>query len=122
MPADHTKKAKKLPRPARKVAGKRVQFPWRRRKPGVSLSYADKAALKKKREHENAALEQAFQDADLALWEIAEKIHGDFPRRPAKYYYHRIMQRSNFKKQRKKISLWNAFVSQEMRKYNDGMS
>ena len=57
-----------------------------------------------------------------ALWEIAEKIHGDFPRRPAKYYYHRIMQRSNFKKQRKKISLWNAFVSQEMRKYNDGMS
>ena len=121
MPADLTKKAKKLIRPARKVAGKRVKFAWRKRKPTVAPSYADKVATKHRRDAENQALEKAFEEADLALWEIAEELHKQFPKHPVKYYYQRIMQRSNLKRQRRKVSLWNAFVSQEMRKYNDGM-
>ena len=105
MPADLTKKAKKLIRPARKVAGKRVQFAWRRRKPGVAPSYADKAAMKQRRDAENQALEKALEEADLALWDIAEELHKQFPKHPVKYYYQRIMQRSNLKRQRRKVSL-----------------
>ena len=77
--------------------------------------------MKKRREAENEALEKALEEADLTLWDIAEQLHKQFPKHPVKYYYQRIMRRSNLKRQRRKVSLWNAFVSQEMRKYNDGM-
>ncbi|KAI1781830.1 hypothetical protein LXA43DRAFT_1069674 [Ganoderma leucocontextum] len=119
MASENSKKAKKLPKPARKIAGKRVKFPWRRRKPAVAPSYADKAALKQKRDTDKAAIKAALEDADLAIWEIAEQLHGQFPRHSAKHYYQLLMQRSNLKKRKRKISLWNTFVSQEMRKYND---
>ncbi|KAL7283899.1 hypothetical protein ACG7TL_001171 [Trametes sanguinea] len=111
----------RLPNAARKAAPKRVRFPWRerRRRERIRRSRAEKRELQQRRDEKKEKLTNALVEARAVMWELAVKMHEDFPGHSARYYYDAIMQRARMRQTPRKISPWNAFVSQELQKYNE---
>ena len=50
----------------------------------------------------------------------AEKLAAEFPGHDKEYYYRMLMQQSSRNKGKRAINEWQAFVSQEVKKHNEG--
>ncbi|CDO75655.1 hypothetical protein BN946_scf184941.g8 [Trametes cinnabarina] len=113
----------RLPSLYRKSAPRRVRFPWRQRKRHkyIRRSRAEKRELQQRRDAKKEKLMNALMEARAAMWEFAVQMHKEFPGHSAKYYYYAIMQRSRLHENPRKISPWNAFVSQEIKKHNEAL-
>ncbi|KAL7280958.1 hypothetical protein ACG7TL_005907 [Trametes sanguinea] len=105
---------------------KRTRMPWTtredraRRARRIKLSTAEKRALREKRAAQKSKLHAALQRAREAMWQMAVEMKEEFGAHDTDYYYRLIMQTSKHaSSQSRKISLWNAFVSKEMKKFND---
>lgn len=111
----------RLPGHYRKPSTKRVRFPWRERKKRKQIprSQAEKRELQKQRAEKKQKFKDALVEARGVVWELAAKMNEDFPGHSAEYYYRAIMQHSRLRNKRK-ISPWNVFVSQELKKLNAG--
>ncbi len=109
---------------ARRVGGKRVRFPQRRSRKGKKSTLTDsqRAKAKSDRDAKKKAIKAALKEARQQMWELAVTMADNFGSHDAEYYYRAIMQQPRLNKKRREISQWNAFVSQELRKHNEGTS
>lgn len=124
MPSSNIQKLlKKLAKPARKVGGKRLGVPWRkkRHRTYVKLTKQERKDLNAKREEKRDHLMTLVYAARNQAMEAAKQIAAEFGHvHKPEYYYKLIMQKTRLQPEDRKISEWNAFVSKEMKEYNAG--
>lgn len=65
-------------------------------------------------------LANAFNDIREVIWKHAEQMKEEFGKRPASWYFEAIMQRGRVDRTRRKPNRWNAYLSQEVTKRNEG--
>ena len=113
---------RKLPTPACKVAGRRYREAYRRRTASRKLTYEEKKALLERRLKKKVSLLDDLKNIHAEMMERAVELHEKHGGHSPAYYYRMIMQQSSLNNQEpKEISLWNAFVSQKLTKFNDGV-
>ncbi len=114
---------KKLAKPARKVSGKRLTYSWkqRRQRTYIPLSKQERKLLQEKRASSRDALVTSVLAARNQAYQAAVKMSKDFGEihKPS-YYYRLILQRTRLRQDIRKLSNWNAFVSKETKKHNEG--
>ena len=114
-----------LSKPAeKKTTSRRVKLPWRRKpRAPIQRTAADKLAARIARQKKKTDVQTEVDAIRKAIMEGAERMALRFPGHGAKYYYRQIIQASNPKPTTpRKITPWNAFVSKELKKLNDGES
>lgn len=110
----------RLSNAARKVGGVRTRTPYRTRKKPIKLTPEEKAERKAARDQKKISLNDALDEARDGVWELVEGLHAAFPSHTTEYFFQLLMQQPKTQKKRT-ISDWNAFLSMEMAKHNDGM-
>lgn len=99
-----------------------LRTPWRTRTKRVSikLTPAEKAEKKARRQSEKTHYQEALQAAHAELWRIAEGLRNEFQKHSTQYYMEEITQISRLQKKQKIAGAWNAFVSKEVKRMNQG--
>lgn len=112
----------KLSKKARKLTTRRVTLPWQRKARGRrKLTYGEKKALLARRKEKKTQLNERLDAVRELIFQEALKLADEFPGHDAKYYYRLIFQQSHLKfGEPRDITMWNAFVSLELTKYNNG--
>lgn len=105
---------------AKKIANPRVRNPFRHRKKGVKLTQEERKAKQVIRNANKERLTAALQAARKVVMAEAEKLAAEFPGHDKEYYYRMLMQQSSRNKGKRAINEWQAFVSQEVKKHNEG--
>ncbi len=111
---------------ARSAGPTRIRYPWnerrkRRTRKRDDLSQEQREALKAAREKKKDDLREALLDAREIIWKLALDMEATFGGHKVNYYFRLILQNVlHLKKAPRKISLWNAYVSKELRRINDG--
>ncbi|KAH9904645.1 uncharacterized protein BXZ73DRAFT_47785, partial [Epithele typhae] len=103
---------------------RRVKTPWsshRRTRP--KLSYAEKKAIREKSRLYKSALSDRLDTIRDEVWDHAVALHEELGKHSAAWYYRLILHQSNSRfKEPRALSLWNAFVSKELRRHNKEMN
>ncbi|KAI0742041.1 hypothetical protein C8Q80DRAFT_1123748 [Daedaleopsis nitida] len=110
----------RLSQSARK-ASSRVRFPWRTRKRAArpALTAEQKKALKDACDKKKQNLRDTLIEARDLIWDAAGKLEKNFGGHDTNYYFRLILQTAlRIKKAPRKITLWNVFVSKELKKLN----
>ncbi|KAH9911786.1 uncharacterized protein BXZ73DRAFT_56765, partial [Epithele typhae] len=114
---------KKLPQSTRKVGKRSVKIPWASRRPRAKLSYAEKKALREKSKVYKQTLNNRLDAIRDEVWDHAVSLHEDLGKHSAAWYYRLILHQSNIRfKEPRALSLWNAFVSQELCAHNQDLN
>ena len=114
---------RKLPKAVHKVAGRRPKnVPWRRRGGSKKLTYAERKALLQRRLEKKASLLEELKKIREEIIDHAAMLAEKHPGHNVEYYKRMILQQSHLKDDPREMSLWNAFLSQELMKYNKGES
>lgn len=92
------------------------------RKRGAPLTSALKGVLAKQREERRQRYTSVLQDARTVVEQHATRLREEFGGHSVEYYQHEILQRGRLERGRRKSSRWNAFLSHELKRRNDGMS
>ena len=116
----------KLAKGNKKTTSNRVKVPWRRKpRAPLRLSTADKIARRVKRKQTEQDVQQHLADTREVNWERASEMAEKFGHSKA-YWYKQIIAVDQLKFKLnsvpRKISRWNVFVSQELKKRNNGES
>ncbi len=122
MPTLNESGVLKLPNKDRKPGGTRTQNPNRARRPYVKPSEEDAARLKVKRDEFQTRFDDAVLAAREQIWRIMEGLHDEVPEHTADWFYTYLMQQPKFTGTTRAISKWQAFVSIEFEKRNNGTS
>ena len=105
---------------AKKIANPRVRNPFRHRKKPVKLTQEERKAKQAIRHAHKEKYLEALQAARAVVMAEAEKLAIQFPAHNKDYYYRVLMQQSNRTKGKRAINEWQAFVSEEVKKHNEG--
>ncbi len=106
---------------ARKVGGNRVRIPRRSRTSRKSrLTESQRKKAKDERAERKKALQDALKAARNQMWELAKDMRKQFGGHDAEWYYRAILQQRRLNPKKRELSMWNAFVSQELKKHNEG--
>ncbi|PCH42013.1 hypothetical protein WOLCODRAFT_73099 [Wolfiporia cocos MD-104 SS10] len=77
-----------------------------------------KARAKTVRAIRKQELVEALDNARQAMWALAQSLRKTFGSHSIKYYHQLILQTSRLHSQTHKVSRWNAYLSQEVRRIN----
>ena len=111
---------RRLPNISRKSAATRGIYRQRTKKVVLQQTEAEVAAKAKRREENKAKHEEALETAFKKIWTIAEELAEELGDHPPTYYYQRLMQQSKTASSSRNVNPWNAFLSKETKKLNDG--
>jgi hypothetical protein len=92
------------------------------RKRAAPLTSALKTLLAKRRKERYQSYSSALQDAHHSVEQHAKQLREKFGAHSIEYYHQEILQRGRLERGRRKASRWNAFVRNELKKRNDGVS
>lgn len=106
----------------RKLTTALKRQPWRHRAKRRALrrTSTEKQALKAKRREKKEAYSKALEEARAAMWEQAALMRERFGSHTLEYYVREIMQDARLNKTRRAPSRWNAFLSLEVQRLNQG--
>lgn len=110
-----------LQRFSRKSDKDRVSHRYRARRKIIGKTAEDLARQKAARALRNQAFKTALEHARQKVWALAQSLREDFRSHSSEYYYQLLMQSSRLRSNKRKVSRWNAFLSQEIRRINAGM-
>ncbi len=117
----------RLNKAACKLASTRVRYPWnkraaaRRKAKQSDLTPEHRKALKQARDDKKEDLRRALMEARDVIWGLAGDMATLFGGHSADYYFRLILQAvTDVKKAPRKITLWNAFISKELKRMNAG--
>ncbi|CDO75777.1 hypothetical protein BN946_scf184365.g3 [Trametes cinnabarina] len=102
-----------------KYSKERVSFRYRRQRTRNPLTAVEKALLKQKRRKTAADLKAALAEGQALVWGYAWQMANKFKTHKADYFYRLIMQQSRRPASTRKVSRWNAFLSQELARRNN---
>ncbi len=112
---------------SRSAGPTRIRYPWnerrkrRTRSKKNDLSEEQRAAIQAARDKKKDDLRDALLDAREIIWKLALDMEATFGGHKVNYYFRLILQNVlHLKKPPRKISLWNTFVSKELKRMNDG--
>ena len=111
---------RRLPNISRKSTTTRGIYRQRTKKVIPQQTEAEAAAKAKRREENKAKHEEALEKAFKRVWTIAEELAEELGDHPPTYYYQRLMQQSKTATSSRNVNPWNAFLSKETKKLNDG--
>ena len=123
MPSNIQKVIQKLAKPTKGLSGRRVPgMPWRpkKRPRAIQLSAADKLARRQKREQKREDVKEFLASTKELIWERAKMMAEKDGTHSAKYWVRQIQHEARTSKADRKPTLYNAMVSQELRKINQG--
>ena len=92
------------------------------RKRAAPLTSALKAVLATRREERRQRYASALQDARSTVEQHATQLREEFGGHSVEYYHQEILQRGCLERARRKTSRWNAFLSHELKRRNNGTS
>ena len=98
----------------------RARVPWRTRRTSIKLTPQEKADRAKVRFEKSTRLNQKLAAAHDVIWKLADELAGEFPGHNADYYFRHLIQQSGRKKAARGDPRWNAFVSTETLRRNEG--
>jgi hypothetical protein len=106
----------------RKLSTNKARHPWRHRNKNkrIPLTPPEKAQRKKDRLLHKINYKAAMQKAQDVMLEEAKKLRELFGGHSVEWYFQEIMQRSHVTKKKRKVTLWNAYLQQEVKRINDG--
>ena len=112
----------KLKSTGRKVGGRRIQYPWRKKaRVRRKLTYAERKVQIANRLKKKVLINERLKEIREWLVGRAIEMKEEFGGHDYKYYYRLILQTSRLVfSDPQSISLWNAFVSSEFAKLNEG--
>ena len=107
---------------SRKKSTHLARRPWRTRKKQqvIKLTPVEKAARKARRRQEKVTHQEALQNAQEEVRKLGEQLRSKFGKHTIQYYIEEIMQISRLQKKQRRAGAWNAFVSKEVKRLNDG--
>ncbi|KAI0749113.1 hypothetical protein C8Q74DRAFT_1156238, partial [Fomes fomentarius] len=107
-----------------RTQSKHVRFPWRTRKHRCKdLTEQQKKDLKEAREKKKNDLRNVLVNAHNVIWDLALQMEKTFGGHKPRYYFHLILQNVlSIKKGPRKLTLWNAYVSIQLKELNKGQS
>jgi hypothetical protein len=81
----------------------------------------EKARIAAHRREKRASYDQAYATAEAVVMEEATKISEQFGKHKPKQCYQTLLQRACITPKKRSVSLWNAYLRQEVQRKNDGM-
>ncbi|KAH9885849.1 hypothetical protein C8Q73DRAFT_659173, partial [Cubamyces lactineus] len=102
-----------------KYAKDRSSFRHRARRAKNKLTAAEKSLLRQRRRKNAADLKAALSEAQALIWGFARQMSEQFKNHKPGYFYQLIMQQSRRPAATRKVSKWNAFLSQELKRRNN---
>ena len=102
-----------------------ARMPWRTRtrkkKPATHvLTPAEKQAAATASHEAKVAQNMLVTQALVDVWNVADRLHKDTGKHTAHYWYEHLVQKAGKSKKTRRPNSWNAFVSKQVKAYNDG--
>jgi len=104
------------------VGPKRVAWRRRTKRAQIQKTPMEKAHIAATRKAHKALYNNAFTDAKSTIVEHTQKISEKFGLKDTDSTYWELMQQSRIASTKHSKSRWNAFLREEVKKRNDGMS
>lgn len=105
----------------RKSTSSAQRYSWRRRhkKVRVSKTLAEKRLEKEKRAQRRKNFTLALEEAQEVVRDEAKKLRETFGTHSVDYYHCAILQTQTRMKGSRGVSVWNAYLSQEVKRLNE---
>lgn len=103
-----------------KYAKDRTSYRHRARRTKNALTAVERSLMKQKRRKTAITLKCALAEAQALIYGLAVQMAERFKSHKPDYFYRLIMQQSHRPISTRKVSRWNAFMSQEIEEHNKG--
>jgi hypothetical protein len=87
----------------------------------VTKPPAEKARLKEKRLSHKKDYNEALQEAQQIVHQQATLLHERFGGHSIQWYFQEILQQSQRQKSQCQVTAWNAYLSSEVKRINNGI-
>jgi len=105
----------------RKISTTLIRRKWRTSPPKIKLTPVQQNELKAKRRQRKQEINAELDAARERIWADAKRLRETFGIHDEAYYHRQILQAPRLKQKTRKPSRWHAYLSNEVKKINEGM-
>jgi hypothetical protein len=107
---------------SRKLLTTTTRYAWRTKSKRIYIKKtpSEKQALKAKRQERKREYNEALEEVIDMVRKQAAILRGKYGGHSVQWYFEEIMQQARITKGQRKVSAWNAYLSAESKRINNG--